>query len=128
MKHLDIGTELLSKGKKKPTSSATTTSTSLPFLSSIFHLFFAHQTKSRPSSSLTHSSLGPKYYDAAAKCFIRVLKIYHDPMQLLMIIESTVPPAVFSLIMDLMAKDVGMAGAGNGASVVQKQPTVEEIE
>lgn len=85
MKHLDVGTELLSKG--------------------------------------------PKYYDAAAKCFIRVLKIYHDPMQLLMIIESTVPPAVFSLIMDLMAKDVGMAGAGGAAAAsAPSQPTVEEIE
>lgn len=49
---------------------------------------------------------GPQFFEAAAKCLFRVIKIYPDPMQLLTILEQSTPPPVFAILMDLMAAEM----------------------
>ncbi|KAJ3082535.1 hypothetical protein HK102_001614 [Quaeritorhiza haematococci] len=49
---------------------------------------------------------GPMFFEAAAACYFRALKIWPDPMQLLMALEQSCPPPVFNTIMEMMAADV----------------------
>ncbi|KAG6861853.1 hypothetical protein C0995_011150 [Termitomyces sp. Mi166 len=49
---------------------------------------------------------GPDYHLAAATCFYRSLKVYPTPMELIVIYEQTVPPPIFTLIVQMMNADV----------------------
>ncbi len=63
---------------------------------------------------------GPQYFEAAAKCLLRVVKIYPDPMQLLMILEQSTPQPVFSILMDLLAVEMKSAeGSKADASKIE---------
>ncbi|KAI9209377.1 MAS20 protein import receptor-domain-containing protein [Polychytrium aggregatum] len=48
---------------------------------------------------------GPTQYQKAAQYFYHALKMYPDPMQLLMVLQQAVPPPVFELIMELTSQD-----------------------
>eukprot|EP00842_Homolaphlyctis_polyrhiza_P000113 jgi/Hompol1/1101/HPOL_001634-RA len=69
-----------------------------------------------------HVSRGPAGYEAAALCLFRALKVYHDPMQLLSMLQHSLPEPVLQMIVELMAADVRSA-SGPGARVV-----AEDIE
>lgn len=60
---------------------------------------------------------GPKFYEAAAGCFYRVLNIYPDPMQLLAVLETTIPAPVFNIVMSRMVSEV--KSGENGANFAQ---------
>ncbi|KAI9341384.1 mitochondrial outer membrane translocase complex, subunit Tom20 domain-containing protein [Obelidium mucronatum] len=53
---------------------------------------------------------GPNHYKAAATCLFRALRVYPDPLKLLMAFQETVPPPVLDLVMQMMAQE-GPAGA-----------------
>ncbi|KAJ3098631.1 hypothetical protein HDU97_003896 [Phlyctochytrium planicorne] len=57
-------------------------------------------------------SKGPSHYRAAATCLYRAIKIYPEPLKLLMAFQETVPPSVLEMIMGMMAMDVDNAKAG----------------
>ncbi|KAJ3093033.1 hypothetical protein HK102_012242 [Quaeritorhiza haematococci] len=48
---------------------------------------------------------GPLFYGAAAACYFRALKVWPEPMQLLVALEQSCPAPVFDTIMNLMAVD-----------------------
>ncbi|KAI8615561.1 protein import receptor MAS20, partial [Chytriomyces sp. MP71] len=48
---------------------------------------------------------GPGYYKLAATCLFRALKVYPDPIKLLMAFQETVPPPVLDLVMQMMASE-----------------------
>ena len=50
--------------------------------------------------------IGPSKYDEAACCFYRALKVYPNPIELVMIYQKTVPDVIFSLVMAMMAQEV----------------------
>ncbi|TPX67760.1 hypothetical protein SpCBS45565_g03542 [Spizellomyces sp. 'palustris'] len=49
---------------------------------------------------------GPQAYDVAAKCFFKALQAYAEPMNLLMVLQQSVPEPVLNTIMELYAADV----------------------
>ncbi|KAI8613072.1 hypothetical protein BC830DRAFT_1082940 [Chytriomyces sp. MP71] len=49
--------------------------------------------------------IGPGYYKLAATCLFRALKVYPDPIKLLMAFQETVPPPVLDLVMQMMASE-----------------------
>ncbi|KAG6891695.1 hypothetical protein C0992_010098 [Termitomyces sp. T32_za158] len=49
---------------------------------------------------------GPEYHLAAATCFYRSLKVYPSPMELIVIYEQTIPPPIFTLVVQMMNADV----------------------
>ncbi|KAJ3021853.1 UNVERIFIED_CONTAM: hypothetical protein HDU68_009421 [Siphonaria sp. JEL0065] len=48
---------------------------------------------------------GPAHYKAAATCLFRALRVYPDPIKLLMAFQETVPPPVLDLVMQMMAQE-----------------------
>ncbi|KAJ3206864.1 TOMM20-like protein 1 [Dinochytrium kinnereticum] len=63
-------------------------------------------------------SKGPSHYRAAATCLYRAIKIYPEPLKLLMAFQETVPPPVLEMIMGMMAMDVDNAKASRPSSPV----------
>ncbi|KAJ3296961.1 hypothetical protein HK104_001006 [Borealophlyctis nickersoniae] len=63
---------------------------------------------------------GPSAYEEAANHFFSALRIYPEPMNLLMVFQQSLPEPVLNIIMEKMAADV-RAAQDAGASV-------EEIE
>jgi hypothetical protein len=58
---------------------------------------------SHPASPrLTHVPAGIEYFVAAAIAFYKALLVYPAPAELLGIYEKTQPPAVYSLVMELV--------------------------
>ncbi|GAC97041.1 import receptor subunit tom-20 [Pseudozyma hubeiensis SY62] len=55
-----------------------------------------------------------KYLDAAA-AFFRALKVYPQPVELIMIYQKAVPKEVFDTIMKIVSKDIATGGGGEGA-------------
>jgi len=49
---------------------------------------------------------GPAHFKAAATCLFKALKMYPDPLKLLMAFQDTVPQPVLEMIMAMMANDV----------------------
>ncbi|KAI8819435.1 MAS20 protein import receptor-domain-containing protein [Fimicolochytrium jonesii] len=49
---------------------------------------------------------GPQMHVAAAKCLFRALQAYGEPMNLLMVLQQTVPEPVMSLIMEMYAAEI----------------------
>ncbi len=49
---------------------------------------------------------GPEFFDASAICFYRAMKVYPQPMDLLVIFQRSTPEEVFNKLMELMAADV----------------------
>ncbi|KAJ1919534.1 mitochondrial import receptor subunit tom20 [Mycoemilia scoparia] len=49
---------------------------------------------------------GPSQFGEAACCFYRALKVYPNPIELIMIYQKTVPEALFGLVMAMMAEEV----------------------
>jgi import receptor subunit TOM20 len=52
---------------------------------------------------------GPSAYEQVAVCYFRALKVYPDPMNLMMALEQSLPKLVMEKIMHMMASDVGDA-------------------
>ncbi|KAI8918754.1 MAS20 protein import receptor-domain-containing protein [Entophlyctis helioformis] len=48
---------------------------------------------------------GPAGFEAAAVCFFRAIKVYPEPMNLLMILQQSLPEPVLNMIVELMAAD-----------------------
>ncbi|KAJ3114246.1 hypothetical protein HDU96_002373 [Phlyctochytrium bullatum] len=71
-------------------------------------------------------SKGPTYYQAAATCLYRAIKIYPEPLKLLMAFQETVPATVLDMIMGMMAIDVENAREGGGGTGVS--PTTQELD
>ncbi|SJX61291.1 related to mitochondrial import receptor subunit TOM20 [Sporisorium reilianum f. sp. reilianum] len=55
-----------------------------------------------------------KYLDAAA-AFFKALKVYPQPVELIMIYQKAVPKEVFDTIMRIVSKDIATGGAEGGA-------------
>jgi len=51
-------------------------------------------------------SLGEPGYLDAALCFYKALKVYPNPVELIMIYQKTVPEAVFNLVYEMMSIEV----------------------
>ncbi|KAI9098763.1 MAS20 protein import receptor-domain-containing protein [Phlyctochytrium arcticum] len=51
-------------------------------------------------------SRGPQAYELAAKCFFKALQAYNEPMNLLMVLQQSVPEPVMSQLMELYAADL----------------------
>ncbi|KAF8936743.1 hypothetical protein EDD21DRAFT_374531 [Dissophora ornata] len=49
---------------------------------------------------------GPEYFDMAAICFYKALKVYPAPAELVMVYQKTIPPEVFTLVMSMLSMDV----------------------
>ncbi|KAF9974376.1 hypothetical protein BGZ73_002227 [Actinomortierella ambigua] len=49
---------------------------------------------------------GPEGYEMAAICFYKALKVYPSPAELVMVYQKTVPPEVFTLVMEMLSIDV----------------------
>ncbi|PVU90618.1 hypothetical protein BB559_004519 [Furculomyces boomerangus] len=60
------------------------------------------------SSGETLASKGPSEYDNAAKCFYQALKVYPNPVELIMIYQKTVPEQIFALVMSMMTQEVNL--------------------
>ncbi|KAJ2991861.1 hypothetical protein NUW54_g8080 [Trametes sanguinea] len=45
---------------------------------------------------------GPAFYMPAAAAFFRALRVYPSPVEFIMMIQSTVPPPIFKLFMELV--------------------------
>ncbi|KAJ2399445.1 mitochondrial import receptor subunit tom20 [Coemansia sp. RSA 2559] len=58
------------------------------------------------SKGETLCSAGPSAYSSAACHFYQALKVYPNPVELVMIYEKTTPPEVFKLVMTMMAQEV----------------------
>ncbi|KAI9223194.1 hypothetical protein BC828DRAFT_403370 [Blastocladiella britannica] len=52
------------------------------------------------------AKLGPQFYEVAATCFYKALKVYPAPAELVMLYQRTVAPPVFELIMTKVADEV----------------------
>lgn len=48
---------------------------------------------------------GPSSYEKVAVCYFRALKVYPDPMNLIMALEQSLPQTVMEMIMKMMAKE-----------------------
>ncbi|KAJ3326802.1 hypothetical protein HDU76_012636 [Blyttiomyces sp. JEL0837] len=48
---------------------------------------------------------GPSHYQAAATCLHRALRVYPDPLKLLMAFQETVPAPVLEIVLALMATE-----------------------
>ncbi|PVU86533.1 hypothetical protein BB561_006676 [Smittium simulii] len=51
---------------------------------------------------------GPVEFDNAAKCFYQALKVYPNPIELIMIYQKTIPEQLFALIMAMMNSEVNV--------------------
>jgi mitochondrial import receptor subunit TOM20 len=51
-------------------------------------------------------SLGESGYLDAALCFYKALKVYPNPVELIMIYQKTIPEAVFTLVYEMMSIEV----------------------
>ncbi|OMJ20414.1 Mitochondrial import receptor subunit tom20 [Smittium culicis] len=51
---------------------------------------------------------GPSEFENAAKNFYQALKIYPNPIELIMIYQKTVPQPIFELIMSMMTQEVNL--------------------
>ncbi|KAJ1649747.1 mitochondrial import receptor subunit tom20 [Dispira simplex] len=49
---------------------------------------------------------GEEHYEDAAVAFYRALKVYPDPLELIMIYQKTVPQVVLNIIMGMLSQDV----------------------
>ncbi|KAJ1797531.1 mitochondrial import receptor subunit tom20, partial [Coemansia sp. RSA 2399] len=58
------------------------------------------------SKGETMCGAGPSAYSSAACHFYQALKVYPNPVELVMIYEKTTPPEVFKLVMTMMAQEV----------------------
>ncbi|KAJ1770604.1 mitochondrial import receptor subunit tom20 [Coemansia sp. RSA 1813] len=58
------------------------------------------------SKGETLCSAGPSAYSSAACHFYQALKVYPNPVELVMIYQKTTPPEVFKLVMAMMAQEV----------------------
>lgn len=54
---------------------------------------------------------GQDFYLAAASAFYKALKVYPEPLQLLVIYQKAVPEAVFKYIYEMHNKDVSDSNA-----------------
>ncbi|KAI9069255.1 MAS20-domain-containing protein [Trametes sanguinea] len=52
---------------------------------------------------------GPAFYMPAAAAFFRALRVYPSPVEFIMMIQSTVPPPIFKLFMELVNAEVSGA-------------------
>lgn len=55
---------------------------------------------------------GPAFNLPSALAFYRALRVYPSPVELIVLYEKTVPPAVFKIVMELMNLDVQKRAAG----------------
>ncbi|KAJ3232488.1 TOMM20-like protein 1 [Chytriomyces hyalinus] len=67
---------------------------------------------------------GPSHFKLAATCLFRALKVYPDPIKLLMAFQESVPPPVLDLIMQMMAAETPGAGSSSDAP---KEEKIQEI-
>lgn len=63
----------------------------------------------------------------AALSFFRAMRVYPEPLQLVMILEKTLPEETFNIVMNLMSRDVSSNAAtaeseGAGSSAKGKRP------
>lgn len=49
---------------------------------------------------------GPEYFEMSAMSFYRAMKVYPNPMDLLVLFQRSVPEPVFNMLMELMAADI----------------------
>ncbi|KAI9137964.1 MAS20 protein import receptor-domain-containing protein [Paraphysoderma sedebokerense] len=54
----------------------------------------------------TISKGGPATYEAAAACFYKALKVYPNPVDLIMLYQKTIPEPIFNLVMGMMTAEV----------------------
>ncbi|SPO21669.1 related to mitochondrial import receptor subunit TOM20 [Ustilago trichophora] len=59
-------------------------------------------------------AMGPEKYLEAAAAFFKALKVYPQPVELIMIYQKAVPKEVFDTIMRIVSKDIA-TGGGEGA-------------
>lgn len=59
-------------------------------------------------------AMGPEQYLEAAAAFFKALKVYPQPVELIMIYQKAVPKEVFDTIMRIVSKDIA-TGGGEGA-------------
>lgn len=72
-------------------------------------------------------AMGPdKYLDAAA-AFFRALKVYPQPVELIMIYQKAVPKEVFDTIMRIVSKDIATGGGNEGAEGMSAA-TLDEVD
>ncbi|KIS71310.1 uncharacterized protein UMAG_01210 [Mycosarcoma maydis] len=67
-----------------------------------------------------------KYLDAAA-AFFRALKVYPQPVELIMIYQKAVPKEVFDTIMRIVSKDIATGGGNEGAEGMSAA-TLDEVD
>ncbi|KDN51444.1 MAS20-domain-containing protein [Tilletiaria anomala UBC 951] len=67
-------------------------------------------------------ALGKDRHLDAATAFFRALKVYPQPLELMMIYQKTVPEAVLELIFKMVAKDAGAEGGIGGAGALSANP------
>ncbi|KAJ1966618.1 mitochondrial import receptor subunit tom20 [Dimargaris xerosporica] len=53
-----------------------------------------------------YAAMGEAGFEDAAVCFYRALKVYPDPLELIMIYQKTIPQSVLSVIMGMLSQDV----------------------
>ncbi|OMJ24277.1 Mitochondrial import receptor subunit tom20 [Smittium culicis] len=63
---------------------------------------------SKVSAGETLAMKGPSEFENAAKNFYQALKIYPNPIELIMIYQKTVPQQIFELIMSMMTQEVNL--------------------
>ncbi|OLY85194.1 Mitochondrial import receptor subunit tom20 [Smittium mucronatum] len=63
---------------------------------------------SKVSAGEALSMKGPSEYDNAAKNFYQALKIYPNPIELIMIYQKTVPETIFAIVMSMMTQEVNL--------------------
>ncbi|TPX33990.1 hypothetical protein SmJEL517_g03203 [Synchytrium microbalum] len=49
---------------------------------------------------------GPAHYQAAAACFMRAMKVYPQPLELISLFQKSLPEPVFQILMEMMSADV----------------------
>jgi import receptor subunit TOM20 len=66
--------------------------------------------------------LGPSFYETAAKALLRAIQIYPDPVQLLMILQQSIPEPVFQIVLRQMQEDI------KGDAPPENAKILEEVE
>ncbi|KAF7798911.1 hypothetical protein EIP86_010139 [Pleurotus ostreatoroseus] len=74
------------------------------------------------------STQGPMYHLPAALAFYRALRVYPQPVELLVIYQKTVPPPIFSVIMEMTNLDVSESPDLEMSIEAEQSFAVEEDE
>lgn len=59
-------------------------------------------------AAVTHfrTMLGPAHFQAAASCFMKAMKAYPQPLELIGLFQKSLPDPVFQILMEMMAAEV----------------------